>query len=294
MMGYRVQAYAVQALMLALRTLPFALSGWMMARAADLFFYGSPTRRTIALENLTIAYGDTLSAGRKWTIARRSFESQALAMLELFVIGAMKRDAARRFAVTGQPHFEAAAARGRGVVFVAAHVGAWEYIGFPGYLQRYPHAILVKRLKNPYLNTLVDALRREIDTLPIQKAANALRITVAELRRNHGVAIVIDQWAGAEGLWVEFCGKATSTTSLPVRLAKKTGAALVPIYCVRTRIGRYEIRLLPEVPLPDSPAWEVRVTQQLNDILEAQVRQCPEQWSWNHRRWRPQPVERGA
>ena len=82
--------------------------------------------------------------------------------------------------------------------------------------------------------------------------------------------------------------------SLPDRLAKNTGAALVPIYCVRTRIGHYEIRLLPEVPLPEGPAWEVRVTQQLNDILEAQVRQCPEQWTWNHRRWRPQPVEPGA
>ncbi len=288
--GYRVQFYVVQALMIVLRMLPFSLSGWIMKRVADLFFCCASKRRNIALDNLTIAYGDTLSAGQKRTIARRSFESQALSMLELLVIRKMRKNAARRFSMTGLQHFNEAAARGNGVIFVASHVGSWEYIGFPGYLTQYPHAIIVKRLKNPYLNTMIDALRREIDTLPIRKEANALRITLAELRQNHGVAIVMDQWAGAEGLWVDFFGRATSTTSLPARLAKKTGAALIPIYCVRKQIGQYEIRLLPEVPLPDEPEWNVRTTKRLNDILASQIRQCPEQWSWNHRRWRPRPV----
>ena len=112
---------------------------------------------------------------------------------------------------------------------------------------------------------------------------------VDELRRNHGVAVVMDHWAGADGLWVEFFGRATSTLSLPARLAKKTGCALIPIFCIRTALGRYEVRLLPTVPMPDDPNWEFRTTKRLNDILEAQIRGAPEQWSWSHRRWRPQP-----
>lgn len=261
----------------------------MMKRAANLFFFCSPKRRNVALDNLTLAYGNTLSSGQKRKIARQSFESQALSMLELFVIKKIKKDAGRRFSITGQQNFNEAAARGKGVVFVASHLGSWEYIGFPGYLARYPHSVIVKNIKNPYLNKMIDALRREIDTLPILKEANALRITLAELRKNHGVAIVIDQWAGAEGLWVDFFGRATSTTSFPARLAKKTGSALIPIYCLRKELGRYEIQLLPEVPLPEDPEWEFRVTKRLNELLESQIRKCPEQWSWNHRRWRPRP-----
>jgi len=241
------------------------------------------------MDNLTIAYGDTCSAGQKRTIARKSFENQALSMLELFLINKMKKNAARRFAITGQQYFEEAVARGKGVVFVASHLGSWEYIGFPGYLKPYPHAVIVKKLKNPYLNNTIDALRRAIETLPIPKEANALRHTLAELRQNHGVAIVIDQWAGSEGLWIEFFGRATSTTPLPARLAHKTGGALIPIYCVRKTIGHYEIHLLPAVPVLDGPAWDLRTTKRLNDILESQIRNYPEQWSWNHRRWRPKP-----
>ena len=288
-MGYLFQFYAVQALATVLRLVPLSLSGWIVQRVADIYFFCSPTRRHLTLENLTIAYGDTRSAGQKRTIARRSFENHALSILELFVINKMKKNAARRFPITGQQHFDEAVARGKGVVFVASHLGAWEYIGFPGYLHPYPHAVLVKHIKNPYLNNTIDALRRAIETLPIPKEANALRHILAELHQNHGVAIVIDQWAGREGLWVECFGRATSTTSLPARLAKKTGCALLPIYCFRKQIGQYEIHILPAVPLLDDPAGDIHTAKRLNDILESQIRAYPEQWSWSHRRWRPKP-----
>ena len=289
LMGYVLQFYAVQALVTVLKLVPLSLSGWIVKRVADIYFSCSPKRRHIALDNLTIAYGDTLSTGQKRTIARRSFENQALSILELLVSNKMRKDAARRFPITGQQHFDEAVARGKGVVFVASHLGAWEYIGFPGCLKQYPHSVIVKKIKNPYLNNMIDALRRESDTVPIPKDASALRHTLAELRQNHGVAIVIDQWAGNEGLWIEFFGRATSTTSLPARLAHKTGCTLLPIYCVRKTIGQYEIQLLPAVLLPDDSAWEIRTTKRLNEIFESQIRKYPEQWSWNHRRWRPKP-----
>jgi len=289
LMGYLFQFYAVQALVTVLKLVPLSLSGWMVKRVADIYLFCSPTRRHIALDNLTIAYGGTLSTGQRRTIARRSFENQALSILELLVSNTMRKDAARRFPIVGQPHFDEAVARGKGVVFVASHLGAWEYIGFPGCLKQYPHSVIVKKIKNPYLNNTIDALRRESDTVPIPKDTSALRRTLAELRQNHGVAIVIDQWAGSEGLWIEFFGRATSTTSLPARLAHKTGCALIPIYCVRKTIGQYEIQLLPAVPLPADPDWEIQTTKRLNDILGFQIRKYPEQWSWNHRRWRPKP-----
>ena len=131
--------------------------------------------------------------------------------------------------------------------------------------------------------------RLQHDTFRGQTPKGGKGQTLSELRNNHGVAIVIDQWAGTEGLWIDFFGTATSTTSLPARLAKKTGCALVPIYCLRKAIGQYEIHMLPAVPVPDDPDWEIRTTKRLNELLESQIRRYPEQWSWSHKRWKSKP-----
>lgn len=292
-MGYLFEFYAVKILFFILNFVPLSLSGWILKRLGDIFFYVSSKRRKIALSNLTLAYGDTLSAAQKSKIARKCFENGALSILELFLIKKIKRNASSRFIMAGKHHFEQALSRRKGIIFVASHLGSWEYIGFAGYLSQVPHAVIVKKLKNKYLDEMIDTLRREVDTVPIPKI-NAIRQTLAELHQNHTVAVVIDQWDGSDGVWIDFFRKATSTASLPARLAKKTECALIPIYCLRKEIGRYEIQVLPEVPLSNGPDWEFDTTRRLNEILESKIRQYPEQWSWGHRRWKPKPLSTRA
>ena len=288
-MGYLSQFYAVQSLFYLLSLVSLSISGWIVQRVGTAFFYVSSKRRNIAIANLTIAYGDKLSIAKKMEIARKCFENGALSILELFLIKKIKRNSPSRFTMTGKRYFEEAFSRGKGAVFVASHLGSWEYIGFAGYLSQISHSVIVKDVRNKYLNRTIDRLRRTIDTLPIPKI-NAIRQTLTELRKNHGVGVLIDQWDGRDGIWGNFFGTATSTTSLPARLAKKTGCALIPIYCLRKKIGQYEIQVMPEVQLSEGPDWEIRTTQHLNEILESQIRRYPEQWSWGHRRWKPKPL----
>ncbi|OIO38061.1 MAG: hypothetical protein AUJ72_03265 [Candidatus Omnitrophica bacterium CG1_02_46_14] len=289
MMGYLFQFYAVKVLFYLLNFVPLVVSGWILKRVGDLFYYCSSKRRNIAFANLSIVYKDTLSADQKRNIVKKCFENGCLSILELFLIKKIKKNASRRFTLTGKKHFEAAFARGKGVIFVASHLGSWEYIGFAGFLNKVAHAVIVKKIKNTYLNDMIDGLRRQIDTLPIPKI-NAIRQTLTELRQNHGVAVLIDQWGGTDGIWGDFFGVPTSTTSLPVRLAKLTGGALIPIYCLRNNSGEYEIQVLPEVSLLDVPDWESSTTNRLNRILESQILKYPEQWSWGHRRWKIKPL----
>ena len=119
---------------------------------------------------------------------------------------------------------------------------------------------------------------------------NAIRGTLAALRENRVVAVLIDQWAGSEGLWIDFMGSLTATTSLPSRLAAKTGCELVPAYCLRTGTGQYEIQVLPAISVSsEEKDWEKNVTQRLNENLGNYIRLYPEQWSWGHRRWKAKP-----
>ena len=108
-----------------------------------------------------------------------------------------------------------------------------------------------------------------------------------ELRANHVVGILIDQWAGNKGIWVKFFNEKTSTTSIPARLSQKTGCALVPAYCIRKDSGRYTISIKPEIPLLGGAGdWEQATTDELNRQLEEQILLYPEQWVWSHRRWK--------
>src|SRR5258706_7744603 len=108
-----LEFYAVKILSSILSLVPLSLSGWIVKRTGDIFFYCFSKRRNIALSNLTVAYGDTLSVDQKSKIARKSFENGALSILELFLIKKIKRNASSRFAVTGKHHFEKALSRGK-------------------------------------------------------------------------------------------------------------------------------------------------------------------------------------
>ncbi|MFA6601193.1 MAG: lysophospholipid acyltransferase family protein [Candidatus Omnitrophota bacterium] len=286
---HAIEAYAVRGLSFVFGLLPFSFSCWLAKRAGDLFYVLLSSRRKIGCGNLERVYGTDLPAPEKRRILRQSFQNTALSILELFLIKKMKPCAEQRFTFKGLDHLKAALSRGKGVVLITSHLGSWEYLGFLPYLTGIPCSVIVKNLKNAALDREIDNLRRETSLVPIPKR-QAIREALDRLATNEVVAILIDQWAGPEGLWNDFMGLPTSTTSLPARLAEKTGCALVAAYCLRKGTSRYEIELLPQLPFPSGEAnWEASATARLNESLEAHVRKHPEQWSWAHRRWKPKP-----
>jgi KDO2-lipid IV(A) lauroyltransferase len=137
-------------------------------------------------------------------------------------------------------------------------------------------------------------MRRVMTVVPVGKD-NSIRTILQELKRGHGVAILIDQWAGDEGLWIDFFNVGTSTTSIPARLAERTDCALVPAYCLRKEPGYYEIHLEEPIEWDTSRTdWENHITVKLNEALEKQIREHPEQWLWGHRRWKEKDITRDS
>ena len=77
---------------------------------------------------------------------------------------------------------------------------------------------------------------------------------------------------------------------MPAKLAIKTGAPVMPMYCLRTGVHRYEIVLLPLLfANSDNPHEEFDLTEKINQVFEEIIRKHPEQWNWAHRRWKNQP-----
>ncbi|MDD5217057.1 MAG: lysophospholipid acyltransferase family protein [Candidatus Omnitrophica bacterium] len=288
-MVYYIQYLLVRLVILFAGLLPLEATCWIAKRVSDLAYLVMAERRKIATGNVRKAFGTTLAEAEIRKIARHSFRHIGISFVELFLVPKLIKNAKDRFLFTGLEHLQAAFAKGKGVLFVISHVGSWEYLSFLPYLQDAPSSVVVKSIKNPYLDREIDRLRRMMTVIPVPKKTASKKI-FSDLRQNRLVAILIDQWSGAEGLWTPFFGVETSTTSIPARVAQKTGCALIPGYCIRKKTGFYEIQFHPEVPLQgNGQSCERETTEMLNRLLEAQIRKYPEQWTWGHRRWKPKP-----
>ncbi|MFQ3640737.1 MAG: lysophospholipid acyltransferase family protein, partial [Chloracidobacterium sp.] len=194
----------------------------------------------------------------------------------------------------GFEHFAAARAQGRGVIFFTGHLGAWELSAYAHALYGHPLTVLVRPIDNPRIDALVRHYRTRSGNRILSKHRD-LRSLVAGLRRGETVGILADVNVQPQhGIFCPFFGRPACTSPLVARLARRTGAVVIPGYMVwDARRARHRLIFEPPVDL-------ARTTDEAHDIAEntarltrrweAVVRRYPDQWLWIHRRWKSQPA----
>jgi KDO2-lipid IV(A) lauroyltransferase len=159
-----------------------------------------------------------------------------------------------------------------------------------------PFAVIARPLDNPALDQRLVGLRRGSGNEVIPKR-RAVRETMRALGRGSGVAILIDQDARQDGVFVPFFGRMASTTPTLALLALRTEAPIVPVFaCVETD-GTISVHIEPVVepePTGDRDADVLRVSAACTAIVERWVRRHPEQWLWMHRRWKTRPASESS
>jgi KDO2-lipid IV(A) lauroyltransferase len=193
--------------------------------------------------------------------------------------------------VTGVDHLERAQAAGRGALLLTGHFGNFELLG--AWLGRmHPVDFVVKPLTNPYVDRWLEGLRREsgVGTLPL---GLGVRGVYRALRENRWIALLADQDARRDGVFVPFFGRDASTPRGPAELAVRTGAPIVMGFGWRGADGRLRLdvgpTLTPDPGIADPEASVRDLTARHTAALEARVRERPEQWFWLHRRWKTAP-----
>jgi len=154
----------------------------------------------------------------------------------------------------------------------------------------------VRPLDNPLLDRRLIALRGGTgnDVIPKRRA---VRETMRALAAGRAVAILIDQDARDDGVFVPFFGRPASTTPTLALLALRTGAPIVPVFARVAADGRIGVHVQPAVdvrPTGDRDADVLRVTAACTAVVETWVRRDPEQWLWMHRRWKTAPPKTGG
>jgi KDO2-lipid IV(A) lauroyltransferase len=248
--------------------------------------------RRIALDNLRLAYREEFEPRWGRRVVKGCWRHFGRITADSMALYRIPEERLRSLVeYEGLEHIQNAYAQGKGVLLFSGHFGHWEltammqgYLGLPLYLVARP-------LDNPDLESLLARLRERSGNHIVHKR-NAVREMLRAVREKKGVAIVIDQDARSDGVFVPFFGRPASTTPTLGLLALRTGAVVIPTFSIPLGEGRYRVVYEPAVEIPSSGDRDrdvLELTARCTAIIERWVRRYPEQWLWMHRRWKTTP-----
>lgn len=193
----------------------------------------------------------------------------------------------------GHENYLEAQRRGKGVLVLTGHIGAWELSSFAHALYGYPLHYMARPIENARIDALINKYRGMSGNQPIFKNESA-RVMLRILREAGAIGILADQnTMPEEAVFVNFFGKPASTTTGIARVALHTDAAVVPGYAVwDENQQKYRLRFEPQVELlrTGDPERDIlENTQRFTKVLEEIIRKYPDQWVWVHGRWNTRP-----
>lgn len=247
----------------------------------------SPRRRHIAETNIRVCFPELTETERR-RLVREHFASLGMSVLEV-AMGwwASERRLRALGRLEGLEHLQQALARGKGVILLSAHFTPLELGGRLLSLHA-PFHVMYRQHQNPAVEHVQ---RRNREThferaIPRDDPRGMLR----SLRQNKAVWYAPDQNYGHKNsVFAPFFGVPAATSTATARLARLSGAAVVPFFSTRLPHGEgYRLVLLP--PLEDFPGNDIAAdTARINRLIEDYVRKAPEQYLWTHRRFKNRP-----
>src|SRR6201997_2603253 len=257
--------------------LPRRLGRALAVAIARILFALTAKLRKTAEFNLKLAFPEWTEARRAATI-RGMVRSLAWMTAEFARMPRYRRENIEDvIVVDGEENFLEGQRRGKGVLFLTAHMGGWELSSFAHALYGYPLHYMARPLDNARLDALVNRYRGLSGNQPIFKNESA-RIMLKVLKDAGTVGILADQnTMPGEGVFVDFFGVPACTTTGIARVALHTGAAVVPGYAVWDEgLRKYRLRFEPPVELVRTGDLEQDVlvnTQRFTKIIEQVVRE---------------------
>lgn len=291
---HRAEYGALRGLVRALAAVPWDQAGRIGARIGAVGFRPLGVRRRVVERQIAAAFPE-LSKDEVAEMARRSYEHLGRSAIETALLPGLGQAGVLRLVseVENWDVVERAQAAGRGIIIVAGHLGNWELAGAYLAARGVPLDVIVRKMGNPFFEKYLNQTREQIG-MNVVHDAQAVRHTPRALRDGRAVAFVADQ--GVRGLastFVPFFGRPAKTPRGAGVFALRFGAPVVFIAALRKSDGSYLVGF-EEIPVVDTGDREKDVdgiVLRFTQVLEKWVRRAPEQYFWQHRRWRRQPPD---
>lgn len=239
------------------------------------------SRRALALANLRLAFGATMSETELRALNRAHFQ----------LLGANLLAGLKAYTLPDEKIWERVSLKlpverpQTGSIALISHTGNWELYSHFG--RKFPErrfGAVYQSLANPFVDRYLRATRTKSGIRLFDRREQLL--SCARFLREGGVVgVLVDQGAGYAGLWTPLFGRLTSSSTLAARLSIRTGCPVLPV-TMNTR-GRARWNMTISEPVyPKSDGAEL-FTARINRLLEEQIRSSPADWLWAHNRWKP-------
>ena len=190
--------------------------------------------------------------------------------------------------LSGEEHLRNAYNKGRGVIFLSAHFGNWEYGAALMAKRGFPMNAIGAEQRDARITAAIEMLRAGAGVNPVGKGLD-LKAAVSCLRKGEILAVLLDQDARDAGLPSPFLGVPASTPVGALKLARKYGSPVVPAHIVRVKNGsRFKMLIEPPLegkngePFGEDLQYSVDLC---NERISSWIRENPEQWLWMYPRW---------
>jgi Kdo2-lipid IVA lauroyltransferase/acyltransferase len=287
--------YTAKGLSLFFRRMPLGLAIFIGRRLGVFFMFFNRKRYRIAYANLKAALGDVYYPKKLQSILKNTYANIGQGIIEVFLLPKINRSYIERFIeFEGFDIAHDVLSKGKGLIFLTAHFGTWEvshaalpYKGL-GYMG-------IARRQKPYiLDDLLNSYRQFHGCRIIIKGPG-IKEALRTLRLNGVVGMLVDQDAGKSGLFTDFFRRPASWHRGVIEMAIKSGAEITPGFAIRGKGPYVKFKLLPPLNLKREGSIEDAVIDGMSQyarILENTISQYPDQWLWQHRRWKSTPVRK--
>jgi KDO2-lipid IV(A) lauroyltransferase len=255
--------------------------------------------RSIALANIELAMGQRLSREQQRLAVRLSYQNFACTMLSLFWSPRITEANAREFIepVGFEEVIERARQEGRGIVFVCAHQGNWEWASIAFSMAGGRANIVAEDFKNKALTELFCSLRGRNQHSILAQDKSVLKLLRAVLRGEtaallgdlnlepSGAAVVVESF-NQNGVFLEVC-----VTRMHAVLAKRGRGLLVPALTFPLSNGRWKVVAQPVIATESLS--ERSIAQATWEVFEKHIQERPDLWLWAYKHFKFRPAVPG-
>ena len=258
--------------------------GKLIGRVAHAF---AAERRAVVRRNIELCFPE-LTRDEQGRLARRHFEALGMSVIEMG-LGRWASDEKLMALcrIDGLENLAAPQREGKGVILLSAHFTTLEVSGRAIRISGTVFDAVYRRNRSEFVTEFLRSGRERSATATIEK--RDIKAMVRRLRDGIAVWYAPDQSYRRKGATVvPFFGVPTMHTTATTTLARLGNAVVVPFFPERTADGHYRLKILPalsDVP-SDDPAADVR---RYVAVLEENIRCCPEQYFWVHRKFKNLP-----
>jgi len=249
-------------------------------------------RKKIALGNLRLAFGKEKGPEEIEKICDTNFRNIGKDMLEISRCLDFKESYLKMLVtIEGKEHLDEALSKGKGAIALTAHLGNFPIINVRLVREGYPVSLVARDPENPRVAKMITSYRDVfgIESIPDKPRMTCVAKSLKALKQNRILYLQIDQNAPATECWVDFFGYLVPTFKGPVILSLRTGAPILPMFIIRNSDSFHKLMIHPPFQLKITGDVEQDVTSNiagLTKIVEATIREYPEQWWWIHRRFK--------